>query len=75
MKTKVNKCEKEIILARVRAYDDDFELSVGSGGTFSKDEIIKNIEKGTDMGQEIIEMQMEYLRDLISGDIYKILEN
>ncbi len=75
MKTRANKNKKEIVLARVRAYDDDFELSVGSGGTFSRDEIIENIEKETEIGQEIVEMQMEYLRDLISGDIYKILEN
>ena len=69
MKTKANKKEKEIILARVRTYSDDFELSIGGGSTFSRDEIIENIEKETETGQEIVEMQMEYLRDLISGDI------
>ena len=75
MKTKANKDEKEITLARVRAYSDDFELSIGGRGTFSKSEIVENIEKETEIGQEIIEMQMGYLRDLISGHIYKILEN
>ena len=75
MKTGINRNEKEIILARVRAYSDDFELSIGGKGTFSRDEIVENIEKETDVGKEIIETQMEYLRDLVSGNIYKILED
>ena len=75
MKRRTDKNEKEIILARVRAYTDDFELSIGGKGTFSRDEIVENIEKETDVGKEIIEMQMEYLRDLVNGNIYKILED
>jgi len=75
MKRRTNKNEKEIVLARVRAYTEDFELSIGGKGTFSRDEIVENIEKETDVGREIVEMQMDYLRDLISGNIYKILED
>ena len=74
MKTIKDRNEKELVLARVRAYSDDFELSIGGKGTFSKDKIVENIEEETEMGKEIVEMQMEYLRDLVSGNIYKILE-
>jgi len=72
---KININEKEIVMAQVRTYDSDFELSIGSFGTFSKKELLENIEKESEVGKQIVEIQMNYLRDLVSGDIYKILED
>jgi len=72
---KININEKETVMARVRAYNDDFELSIGDYGVFSKDELLENIEKESKVGRQIVEIQMNYLRDLVSGDIYKILED
>lgn len=73
MNKRIKQAEKEVVLARVKAYDDDYEVSVGSKGTFNKDELLENIEKETEIGKEIVQIQMEYLRDLVNGNIYKLI--
>ena len=39
--------------------------------TFSKDELIKEVKKRTKVGKLIVKIEMEYLRALASGDIYR----
>ena len=39
--------------------------------TFSKDELIKEVKKRTKVGKLIVKIEMEYLRSLASGKIYR----
>jgi len=61
---------KKLVLARIKAASDDLSISIGST-EYTKDEIIKRVEQEDEIGKEIIEIQMEYLRDMASGAIYQ----
>jgi len=61
---------RKLVIARIKASSDDLSISIGSTG-YTKEEIVKSIEKGDELGQEIIEIQMEYLRDMAEGAIYQ----
>lgn len=61
---------KKLVLARIKAASDDLSISIGST-EYTKGEILKSVEKGDEIGKEIIEIQMEYLRDMAAGTIYQ----
>lgn len=61
---------KQLVLARIKASSDDLEVSLGTQ-KYTKQEILKSIQKGDEVGLEIIDIQMEFLRDLASGEMYK----
>lgn len=60
---------KQLVLARVTASSDDLVISVGSK-EYSKKEMLQSIADGSEVGLEIIDMQMGFLRDMASGEIY-----
>lgn len=61
---------KKLVLARIKAASDDLNISIDST-EYTKEEILKSVEKGDELGQEFIEIQMEYLRDMAEGKIYQ----
>lgn len=73
MKNKINKNEKELVLARVSTFSEDTELSIGCDKSYSKDEIFKNVSDETDIGKQIIDVEMNFLRELVSGDLHKLM--
>ena len=55
--------EKELVIARLRAIPDNALLSIGfSGKPMSKDELIEHVKMGDKIGENIVEMQLSYLR-------------
>lgn len=63
---------RNLVIARIKAVPDNLSLVVGSGGgRYTKDEIIKNIEEGSELGKEIIDEQIEFLRKMAEGKIYQ----
>lgn len=61
---------KELVVARINALSDELEISVG-GENITKEEILKSVEVGNELGQEVIEMQLKFLRDMAEGKIYQ----
>lgn len=61
---------KNLVLARIMASSDDLRIAIGSV-EYTKNEIISNIKSQNKIGKEIMDIQMEYLRDLASGAIYQ----
>lgn len=61
---------KKLVVARIKAASDDLSISVGST-EYTKGEMLKSVENEDEVGKEIIEIQMEYLRDMASGVIYQ----
>ena len=55
---------KLLVIERLRQIPVGKKVSVGSDGDFTSDELIKLIEKNDNVGDKIIEMQLEYLRSL-----------
>lgn len=61
---------KNLVLARIMASSDDLRIAIGSV-EFTKSEIIKSVKSQNKIGKEIMEIQMEYLRDMANGAIYQ----
>jgi hypothetical protein len=59
-----------LVIARLQTLPDGVELSIGSEGDFTKDELINHVRQGDDVGQKIIELEMSFLRSLKSGVFY-----
>lgn len=62
---------KQLVIERLKTLPDDTGLSIGSMGDFNKDELIKRVEQGDDVGQKIIEVELNFLRGLKDGILYE----
>jgi hypothetical protein len=62
---------KELIVARLSSLPEDREVSIGSEGAFSRDELIKAVRKGDSIGKKVIEVELNYLQSMknITQDI------
>ncbi|KKR86611.1 MAG: hypothetical protein UU34_C0012G0009 [Candidatus Curtissbacteria bacterium GW2011_GWA1_41_11] len=65
---------KKLVLARIQATSDDLRIAIGST-EYTKEEMIKSVEKGDEVGKEIIDIQMEYLRDMAQGAAYQLFDD
>lgn len=61
---------KKLVIARIKASSDDLGISIGSTH-LTKEQLIESVEENNDIGREIIEIQLEYLKDMASGAIYQ----
>ena len=60
-----------LVIARLNTLPPNIKISIGSDGEFSKDEIIRAIENGEDIGKKYVEMQLAYLKAITDGTLYK----
>jgi len=60
-----------LVIARLNTLPSNIKISIGSDGEFSKDEIIRAIENGEDIGKKYVEMQLAYLKAITDGTLYK----
>ena len=68
-KEQTNSELKELVLARIRVMPPNYKLSVGNRGTFTKDQLMEHVEKGDETGNQIINMQMNFIKALTSGKL------
>lgn len=68
---KIDEEVKKIVIARLEIFPSDKKISIGSVGELTKQEMIDNVEMGTDIGEKIIEVQLDYLRSLKEGIFYE----
>lgn len=61
---------RALVMARLKAASDDLRISIGSAD-YGKKELLKSVEAGSELGQEIVQAQIEYLRDMAEGAIYQ----
>lgn len=72
-KKKISTELKELALARLEITPQNFKLSVGNKGTFTKDELIEHVKRGDTIGVQIVEMQLKFIKALTSGKLMNIL--
>ena len=58
---------KELVIARLKTLPDDKSISMGSEGEFTKEDLVEHVEKGDGIGQKMIEIEMDFLRNLKKG--------
>ena len=69
-----NKLEKELFLARLEVLPSEFYFSDGEDvHDFSRDDMIKEVQKDTKVGLEFRETELSFLRALKDGTITKLL--
>ena len=62
---------KMLVLERISIMPENMRLAIGTT-EISKKDIVQHIEAEDDLGKQMIEMELEYLRDLASGAIYQL---
>lgn len=60
---------KKLVLERVKVMPDTLNMAVGSA-QLTKEELEQHIKRGDEIGNQVMEIELEYLRDLASGAIY-----
>lgn len=66
-KQEINNDIKELVIARIDLLPPNVKISVGAEGEYTKSELIERIKKGDNVGQQIIQMEMSFLRALKDG--------
>ncbi|MDE1767102.1 MAG: hypothetical protein KGI27_12650 [Thaumarchaeota archaeon] len=71
MNQKISKEIKELVIARLEVMPSNMKVSIGSYGTFSKEDLKKHVEEEDAVGKKVIEVQMAFLRAIKEGKLYK----
>lgn len=53
---------RKLVLARLSVLSADTMISLGSEGSFTRDELVDRVEAGDAIGEKLAEIQMEWLR-------------
>jgi hypothetical protein len=70
MPHEIDKEIQDLVVARLQTLPEGVEVSIGSEGDFTKDELIDHVQRGDEVGLKIIELEMSFLRSLKSGIFY-----
>ncbi len=66
--------EKEIIdlvVARLQNLPSDKEISIGSAGEFTKDQLIEHVKEDDEIGKKMVTLEMDFLRSMKEGIFYE----
>ncbi|MEK7173415.1 MAG: hypothetical protein AAB740_05610 [Patescibacteria group bacterium] len=50
---------RKLVMARLSVLSSDTIFSLGSEGSFTRDELVKSVERGDSVGEKLAEIQME----------------
>ena len=73
MSNKISEELKKIVLWRLETIPSNFKLSVGNKGPFTKEELKEHVEKGDEVGVMFVNMQLNFMKALASGEFSKAL--
>lgn len=65
---------RKLVIARLKLLSPDTMKSIGSMGTFSRDQLIESVKKGDEIGETIKNIEMEWLRAQKEGIVEKLYE-
>lgn len=61
----MDKDAKELVIARLDNLPKHIKISIGSIGSFTKAELIRNVEDETPIGEKVVEIQLSYIKSMI----------
>lgn len=65
---------KELVITKIEAQlPQNLKLSIGSHGLLSKEEMIEHVKKGDEIGKQIVNVQMSFLKALASGEFVRAM--
>ncbi|MBI4600146.1 hypothetical protein HY732_04495 [Candidatus Uhrbacteria bacterium] len=59
---------RRLVLARLSILSSDTVISLGSAGSFTRDELVERVEDGDAIGEKLAEIQMEWLQSFKGDD-------
>jgi len=69
-KIKYDEEVRKLVATRLETLPDGAVVSVWSDGEFTKEQIIKSVLKGDEIGQKMVEIEMSFLQSLKEGVLY-----
>lgn len=60
---------KELVLERVKTMPDTLKMAIGPV-ELAKKELLEHVQNEDEVGKQIMELELEFLRDLASGAVY-----
>lgn len=63
---KLEREQKELVLARLKTLNPNAKLSLGGNREFTVKELIERVEEGDDFGKKVVQVQINMLR-VLSG--------
>jgi hypothetical protein len=71
---KISIKEKELVLARLATTSPELHFSIGSDDkSWSRNEMIQEIENESSIGKEFVEIEMNFMRALKTGQVMNVL--
>lgn len=61
---------RELVAIRLETLPAGSAISIGSMGDFTKEQIIKSVHDGDEIGKKMIEIEMSFLQSLKDGILY-----
>ena len=65
---------KQLVAERINAgMSSNLKLSIGMGGSLNKEEVLEHVQKGDEIGLQIINLHKNFMKAQISGQFTKAL--
>ena len=55
---------KNLVKQRLESMPPEISFSIGNYGDYTRDQLIQEVEQGSDIGKEIMEMQVSFIRKM-----------
>jgi len=69
-KARVSEDMRNLVVERIRVMPSDLRVVIGMK-SYTKEDLIENVKAGSKIGKTIMRVEMEYVRALASGKIFK----
>ena len=66
---------RKLVMARLSVLSPDTIVSLGADGSFTRDELVKSVERRDEVGEKLAEIQMKWLRSLKGDTLYETYSN
>lgn len=62
---------QKLVITRLQAMPPNVSFSIGSYGDFSREDLIREVKRGSEVGKAAVEMELQFLREMprISGKL------
>jgi len=64
---------KQIVLMKIDTMPANYKLSIGGEGSFSKSQIAEHVNKMDEIGNQILNMELKFIKALSRGEVTKTL--
>ena len=70
---KISDDVKELVIARLGIMPSTYKLSIGSEGSFTRNQLIEHVKAEDKIGNQIARMQLNFIKALTTGKLIETL--